>query len=326
VTPRLSVTAFRLIVLVAVWVLGTSTLSLAQEDPAESTQPSTPESPLEAPAGDPTLIVPDVRGLPYVFAKGELEDAGFAWKVEGKVEGFAVNLVAAQSVKPGTEVVDTGAPTVALRLETNPSYEAVGMPESESPYPGTKLQLVGDETPQPATESDNAAAESESSATASGEGATDELDGEAEAAGTEPAETEPSAGPETIASEPAAETTEAEATAEPYVEPESETRPPAFVVSGAPSEPLEEIPLPQRASELSAWEKKLQELTPAALDHFAYQHAWIVTGAKFGWWRGAEALRTLITVDQRLVERFEVGAEYETEARAALAEVLRRSR
>jgi hypothetical protein len=306
-------------------VLGTSTLSLAQEDPVESTQPSTSESP-EAPSGESPLIVPDVRGLPYVFAKGELEDAGFAWKVEGEVEGFAVNLVVEQNVKPGTEVVDTGAPTVALRLGTNPSYEAVGLPESESPYPGTKLKLVGDETPQPATESDSTAAESKSSATAGGEGATDELGGEAEAAGTQPAETESSPGSETIASEPAAETTEAEATAEPYVEPESSTRPAAFVVPGAPSEPLGEIPLSQRASELGAWEKKLQELTPAALDHFAYQHTWIVTGAKFGWWHGAEALRTLITVDQRLAERFEVGAEYETEARAALAEVLRRSR
>jgi hypothetical protein len=66
-------------------------------------------------------------------------------------------------------------------------------------------------------------------------------------------------------------------------------------------------------------------MTPAALDHFAYQHAWIVTGATFGWWRGAEALRTLVATDQRLVQRFGVGSEYESEARAALDEVLQKS-
>ena len=81
-----------------------------------------------------------MRGLPYVFAKGELEDAGFAWKVEGKVEGFAVNLVAEQSVKPGTEVVDTGAPDRPLRLRDQPVVRGGrAAHESESPYPGTKL-------------------------------------------------------------------------------------------------------------------------------------------------------------------------------------------
>jgi hypothetical protein len=83
--------------------------------------------------------------------------------------------------------------------------------------------------------------------------------------------------------------------------------------------------LPDRASELEEWAKKLDKITPAALDHFAYQHAWIVTGAGFGWWRGAEALRTLIRVDEKMQSRFDVGREHEAQARAALAEVERKS-
>src|SRR5262249_22170500 len=56
-----------------------------------------------------TVVVPDVTGQPYVFAKGALEDAGFAWHVaNGK--GFAANTVASQSPAPGTRLVDTGAP------------------------------------------------------------------------------------------------------------------------------------------------------------------------------------------------------------------------
>ena len=39
--------------------------------------------------------IPDVRGKPYVFAKGILQDAGFAWRVEGDVQGYAPNSVVA---------------------------------------------------------------------------------------------------------------------------------------------------------------------------------------------------------------------------------------
>jgi hypothetical protein len=52
-----------------------------------------------------------------------------------------------------------------------------------------------------------------------------------------------------------------------------------------------------------------------------YQHAWIVTGARFGWHDGAEALRILIKVDQSLERRWSFGARSETVARAALAYV-----
>jgi hypothetical protein len=97
-------------------------------------------------------------------------------------------------------------------------------------------------------------------------------------------------------------------------------RPPAFVVGGAPKEPLDEMPLPQRAKLLSAW-IATHPKTPANARHFLYQHSWIVTGAEFGWWHGAEALRQLISVDQAADKRWGIGRKSELVARKALAEV-----
>jgi PASTA domain-containing protein len=327
VTPRLSATAFRLIVLVAVWVLGTSTLSLAQDDAADSTHTAVPDTPTAAVENAP-LVVPDVRGLPYVFAKGELEDAGFAWQVAGGVDGFAVNLVAEQSVKPGAQVVDNGAPTGVLRLRANPDYEAQGLPENESPYPGTKLQLLAGAAPETAAEPEttdgagNSAPESATGETSGGSGTAQ--------AGSTPGSESDAAGAETVVPEltasPADDTAPADSTASENAEAGAEARPVAFVVRGAPSEPLDEMPLPQRAKELAAWVEHLDGMTPAALDHFAYQHAWIVTGATFGWWRGAEALRTLLEVDRRVWAQWGIGARSADLARRTLAEVEARSR
>ena len=39
-----------------------------------------------APAAKPLIRVPDVTGKVFVFAKGMLEDGGFAWKVTGSVQ------------------------------------------------------------------------------------------------------------------------------------------------------------------------------------------------------------------------------------------------
>src|SRR6266478_19358 len=73
------------------------------------------------PAPQP-LVVPDVRNQAFVFAKGTLEDAGFAWHVLGSVHGYAANTVAAQSPAPGTRVLDTGAPLITLTLKRNTAY------------------------------------------------------------------------------------------------------------------------------------------------------------------------------------------------------------
>src|SRR5204862_199938 len=75
-------------------------------------------------------------------------------------------------------------------------------------------------------------------------------------------------------------------------------RPPAFVLPKAPKEPLKEMPLPQRAHLLSAWIAAHPKPTSARVRHFLFQHTWIVTGASFGWWHGAEALRELIAADR----------------------------
>jgi hypothetical protein len=102
-------------------------------------------------------------------------------------------------------------------------------------------------------------------------------------------------------------------------------RPPAFTVPGAPKEPLKEISLPARADRLAAWAATKPKLSKQNVQHWLYQHAWIVTGAKFGWWHGAAALETLIRVDQHVEREWGIGAKSEAVARAALAQVRRRS-
>jgi len=94
---------------------------------------------LRAPARPP-LVVPDVRGQAYVFAKGILEDAGFAWRVPAG-NGFAANNVVGQSLAPGMRVRDTGAPLVTLTLARNQAYPERGSPDNRAPYRGTKVRL-----------------------------------------------------------------------------------------------------------------------------------------------------------------------------------------
>ena len=103
-------------------------------------------------------------------------------------------------------------------------------------------------------------------------------------------------------------------------------RPPAFHVPGAPKEPLDEIPLPARARRLEAWLTLDRGPTAANQRHWLYQHAWIVTGARFGWWHGAEALNVLIRVDRRVESQWGIGYRSEAVARGALAAVRRLQR
>ena len=104
------------------------------------------------------------------------------------------------------------------------------------------------------------------------------------------------------------------------------TRPPAFVLANAPKEPLKEMPLPQRARLLSTWIAAHPKPTSARVRHFLFQHAWIVTGASFGWWHGAEALRELIAADRVAERRWGIGKKSELVARRALAEVEARTK
>ena len=92
-----------------------------------------------------TLVVPDVRNEAFVFAKGQLQDDGFAWQVVGSVRGFAANMVASQSPAPGTKLLDTGAPLIKLTLAHNHGYAAKGEPEDVSPYAPTSTRVAGTE-------------------------------------------------------------------------------------------------------------------------------------------------------------------------------------
>ena len=63
------------------------------------------------------------------------------------------------------------------------------------------------------------------------------------------------------------------------------------------------------------------KVSPANVDHWLFQHSWVVTGARFGWWQGAEALRLLVRVDERAQKLWGVGTRSAQLARRALAEV-----
>nr|MDQ3822980.1 hypothetical protein [Actinomycetota bacterium] len=89
---------------------------------------------------------------------------------------------------------------------------------------------------------------------------------------------------------------------------------------------LEEMALPARARRLDAWLSAHPRPTNANVREYLYQHSWIVAGARFGWWRGEEALRELVRVDRRAQRVWGIGAKSERVARRALRFVAARSR
>ncbi len=278
----------RVALIVVVLGLGTATLTLA----ANSTAPATPPA-VVAPAAPQELVVPDVRRQAYVFAKGSLEQDGFAWRVEGGVPGYAANIVVAQTPAPGARVVAHGNPIVVLRLERNGAYVQEGTPENAAPYPGTPARLVG---------SKPAAKQKVPSKPAAKPARTIAAKSAPKAAKPAPAKTKPAVQAQSSAKAAA-------------------KRSPAFTVAGAPAEPLDEIALPVRARQLAAWVEAHPRKTRKNVNHWLYQHSWIVTGAGFGWSGGEAALRTLLAVDARVQELWGIGAESRRVARRALAEV-----
>ncbi|MBD0349439.1 MAG: PASTA domain-containing protein [Thermoleophilia bacterium] len=290
---RLTPTVARLLALILLVLLSTATIGFAA-DQRKGTRPADKRS-----NTTPLLTVPDVRGQAYVFAKGMLEDAGFAWRVTGPVGGFAANLVARQSPAPGTRIVDTGEPTLTLTLSRSPEYAEEGTPESTSPYIGSAIRLPTAK-PRPARK--------------------------AVTAPKQPVR--PKAAPKKPVKPVSPPAKPVAPPAKPVAPPAKrvEARPPAFEVPGAPKEPLAEITLPARARKLEAWIGTDPKPTDANVSHWLYQHTWIVTGAKFGWWHGAEALRTLIRVDDRVVALWGIGNRSRAEVKAALREVEAKSK
>lgn len=227
-----------------------------------------------------TVVVPDLRNQAFVFAKGLLEDKGFAWRVTGSVRGYASNTVVGQSPAPGTKLIQTGSPLITVTLVRNGSYPQTGAPEDASPYVGTPLRLADAAVaPAPKLAQPKAATPKATQTPA------------ATAATTTPAK-----------------------------------RPPDFVVPGAKPEPLDEISLPARAAKLGTWLAEHSKPTNANVRHWLYQNAWIVDGARMGWWHGADALRTLIAVDQRTETLWGIGGKSENIARRALTEVTARTK
>jgi hypothetical protein len=286
---RLGTLAPRIAVVAAVWILGSGTLTFA----AERHLYAHVEAKAPTPAAKPTLVVPDIRGQAFVFGKGILEDDGFGWRVTGRVHGYPTNLVASQTPAPGTRLEDTGAPTIVLSLSKG-RYAETGKPQDNSPYVGTATvpaRAINAPTKKPAA-------------------------GKVALAPPKVAKAKAKAVVHKTAAKKQVHKTVVKRTA----------RPAAFHVAGAPKEPLDEISLPARARLLSAWLTPSRRPTAANQRHWLYQHAWIVTGAKFGWWHGASALQVLIRVDRRVESQWGIGHRSEAVARHALAAVQARAR
>ena len=300
---RLSLFLPRFIVLTLIALLTTATLTFA----AENRTPATPAAPVApaAPAAPAVLVVPDVRDEVYVFAKGVLEEAGFAWRVTGPVAGYSANRVATQSPAPGTRVRDTGAPEISLTLRLNPGYPQKGEPEATAPFPGTEIQLADAAVNRVAVPKGKAKAKKKRTAAPKRKAPKKK-----QAPAPKPkARKQPKARPKAAAKPKA-----------------TQQRPPAFVVPGGRREPLGEMPLTARAKLLGVWLTSNRTPTDANVRYWLYQHSWVVEGARLGWWRGAEALETLIRVDERTQAIWGIGARSEAVARAALAEVRAKSR
>jgi len=279
----------RLLALTVVWLLATAALTYAAAQKI-GTAPVTPTTAATTTTAAPeVIVVPDVRRQAYVFAKGTLGDDGFGWRVRGAVKGYPSNVVVSQTPAPGTRVLDTGAPLVVLRLSKAGTQS--GLPEDVSSEVPTSLKL---------------------------------------------ADVASAALPAAAAKLPvqkkqkkivAAPKKKAVAKQQPATPPQRwpQSRPPAFTVSGARKEPLDEMPLSVRAKVLLDWLGTKPKPTDANVRHWLFQHAWIVAGARMGWWHGDEALRTLAEADRHVFALWGIGARSEAVARQALAEVEARS-
>jgi hypothetical protein len=276
----------RLLALTVVWLLATAALTYAAAQKMGAAPAVVPVV-KTATVAPRILVVPDLRRQAFVFSKGTLSDAGFSFRIEGPVKGFASNMVVSQSPAPGTRVIDTGAPLVVLHLAKSGSQ--LGLPEDVSSVTPTAVKLASD----PAAPANEAAATT-----------------------VLPTKVVSKVAKKAVTSKP----TKAPANRLP------QQRPPAFVVPGARKEPLDEIPLTERAKALLVWLNQHPNATDANVKHWLYQHAWIVTGAEMGWWHGAQALDTLLVADRRAWALWGIGARSTAVARQALAEVEARSK
>jgi len=288
----------RLVVLAVVWLLATATLTLAAGQKMSTPSTSALPAVSHAPAAPAVLVVPNVRGQAYVFAKGILEDGGFGWRVGAGAKGYPGNTVVGQTPAAGTRLVDTGAPRIMLKLARHGAQQ--GIPDATSPYAATALK--------PADAPKRAKAAKVTHVTRAPLAA--------------PAPAKPAVQPKPKpAAKPAASS---KRIVKPIAKPKFRT--PDFVVPDVKPEPQNELPLPDRAEALDRWLATGPKPTNANVARWLYQHSWIVTGAEYGWWHGAEALEILVGADRRAQSAWGIGARSETAARKALAEVRARTR
>lgn len=285
---RLGTFVPRLVALTAVWLLATTALTYAAAQRMNTATTTPPATTTSAAATQQVVVVPDVRRQAYVFAEGTLGDSGFSWRVEGSVHGYASNMVVSQTPAPGTRLVDTGAPTVVLHLEKGKGVTETGAPQNTSPTAGTPVKLA-DLAVAPVT-----------------------------APAVTPAVT-PVKTPVLKAKTTALPKVAAKQAAKAPAKHAPAKRSPAFVVPDARKEPLNEMPLTNRAQALLRWIERNPKPTDANVKYWLYQHSWIVTGARMGWWHGSDALATLIQVDSRVFDAWGIGASSRQVARDALA-------
>lgn len=291
---RLTSLLNRLVALGVVAFVGSTSLTFAaggqQRAPEQQPDPVPPAPEKEVKS---YIVVPDVRRQAYVFAKGMLEDGGFAWRVEGRVGGYATNLVVSQSPPAGARILDTGAPEIVLRLARNPEYEENGVPENSSPFAGTEVVLASGERLRLATPKADASAR--------------------KAPGAKP-------------KKPAAATKKKATSAKLATSAKAAvTRTPAFEAPGAPPEPLSEMTLTARARMIARRMAAAEAPSKKLVKWWLYQHAWVVTGARFGWHDGDRALGILVKVDKDLYERWGFGLKSAAVAEDALAYVQNRT-
>jgi hypothetical protein len=308
---RLSSLLPRVFVLVVVALLATATITFAARTRGGSGFPAAAQ-----PTAPTILLVPDVRGQAYVFAKTSLEEAGFAWRVGGSVPGYAANFVSTQTPAPGTRVYNTGSPMILLGLRANSRYPQAGLPENASSFPGTAIQPVGvvaKPKAKPLLKPKAKPVVKPKAKPVVKPKAKPVVKPKAKPV------VKPKTKPHAVA-KPKPKT-------KPVVKPNAKpARPPAFHVQGAKPEPLNEPPLTLRAQQLETWVSAHPKPTNANVRYWLYQHSWIVTGARLGWWHGAQALETLIRVDRHVERLWGIGQRSQAVARAALAEVRKKSR
>jgi hypothetical protein len=279
----------RLLALTVVWLFATAALTFAAAHRMGAGPAVVPVTKVAAAPPQRVLVVPDLRRQAFVFSKGALTDAGFSFRVRGSVLGFASNTVVSQSPAPGTRVLDTGAPLVILHLARSGSQ--LGLPEDVSSVTPTAVKLAAP------------------------------LAGAARQTSVLTTKV-PAKVATTVAAPKRAAAKPAKAPAKQF----PQQRPPAFIVPGARKEPLDEMPLTDRANALLVWLNRHPNATDTNVKHWLYQHAWIVTGAELGWWHGANALNTLLVADKRVWALWGIGTRSSAVARQALAEVEARSK